>query len=262
MSERAKYLKQLIEEDKMDMAFEVATNTQDYNESEHLVFAVLTSEKSSPKLISATLEAFEKTRQNWKQGNRGGGHGGWVHSLSHFTEDLWKRRLVTWIKRLNEVAFRGATELGDSGCCDRLVHDFGKYARHDDNPADFGLFADNMPWLDLEYYGVDKLRIEHGVFESPEALERFQLEHELRHPASYWSVKDIEKRIRRLTELGAPTDEFTDTSRKFLEDRVKVEEADLADISTRPWDKEVKKLREKEAREHIEKLRQQLAKLG
>lgn len=262
MIKRRGELKQLIESGQMEAAIKMATAPSDYGESESFVHEVLGLEKSSPELVDATLEAFRKSRQNWKQGSYGGGHGGWVHSLSHFTEELWKRRLVGWIKKFNEIAFQGALELGDSGCCDRLVCDFAKYAHHDDKPADFALFVDKMPWLDLAYYGGHKLRIEHGVFESPEALERFQLEYKLRHPSEYDSVREIQERFARLKELGAPTDEFADAPRKFLEKKLREHEEYIATIPSRNWASHIKESNLKERERSIQEIQKQLAALS
>jgi len=163
----------LIQNGQINLAIEVVRGANNYNEGEAFVFTVLRDKKSTPEIVEAALEAFLGTRRNsYKQ------HGYWVHSLSHFTEILWERRMDSWIKKFNEVSFKGANELGDSNCSDRLVDDFGKYAKFDDDPADFHLIPENLLWMDWKYSPYSKARIEAGRFESEENFLRWKL-HEL-----------------------------------------------------------------------------------
>ena len=171
MSGRTDYLQELIQNNIIDQAIKLVRDEKDYQDSEGLAATVLGEEGSPAELIDAALEAFLGTRKNRYQQ-----HGYWVHSLSHFTSHLWERRLTDWIKRFNEVAFRGANELSDSNCSDRLVADFGRYAAWSDNPVDFHLTSENLSWMRWEYYGYAKARITSGTFESEEAFLRWQLQ--------------------------------------------------------------------------------------
>lgn len=113
-------LKGMIQQGLIDQAIVLVLNVQDHLEGEKFIYTVLSDDKSTPALIEAVLKAFLNIRQN-----RTGEHHPWVHSLSHFTKILWERRMDTWIKKFNDAAFKGANELSDPNCCDRLVG--GKY---------------------------------------------------------------------------------------------------------------------------------------
>ncbi|MBI4598886.1 hypothetical protein HY734_01670 [Candidatus Uhrbacteria bacterium] len=101
---------------------------------------------------------------------------GWTHSLSHFTEKLWERRMVGWIKKFNQTAFFGANDLEDPSCSERLILDFAKYGKWDDDPADFHITPENIGWMDWRYQEKTRLRIEHGPFESEEAFLKWKAE--------------------------------------------------------------------------------------
>lgn len=131
--DRSDELKELIKSGQSEKALELAKSPVDYQESEDFVFAVLKAEVVNDELLDAALEAFLNTRENWDPK-----HGYWVHSLSHFTKDLWKLRKLAWIKRLSEVSFKGANELGDTNCSGRLVYDFDEHALWSDHPVEVG----------------------------------------------------------------------------------------------------------------------------
>ena len=140
----------------------IKQHVTNHQNGEMWVFEVFKEQKSTSQVVDAVLEAFLNTRQNRK-----GGHRAWVHSLSHFTELLWEHRLDKWIKRFNEVAFKGATELDDSGCSERLVENFAEHSKWNDNPVDFHLTDENLSsWLDWEYHQYANARIVAGVFQS------------------------------------------------------------------------------------------------
>ncbi len=103
--------------------------------------AVLKGTPPNVELVDAALERFAESREN-----EGGGHGYWVHSLSHLSSKLWELGLKDQIKRLNEIAFIGANEFSDNNCCNRLVGDFLYRAPWDANPAEYGLTEENLRW--------------------------------------------------------------------------------------------------------------------
>jgi hypothetical protein len=210
MNERNDQLKDLIHNGQIDRAIEIVRSAADFMEAERFVLTVLSEEKSTPELVEAVLEVFLLTRVN-----RYPEHGLWVHSLSHFTEILWERRLDGWLKKFYGIAFKGANELHDPLCCDRLVRYFGMYAKFSDDPADFALTPENMNWMNWDLamhfaryakssdnpadfalppknvhsikwmeWKVDsyvKARIEAGRFDSEEAFLRWKL----RRPETY-----------------------------------------------------------------------------
>ncbi|MFZ6014741.1 MAG: hypothetical protein ACOYUZ_00060 [Patescibacteria group bacterium] len=235
MSDRREQLESLIQSGDMDQAMELVRKMSDYNEGESFVFAVLKDDKVTPELVDAVLEAFIGTRPNYAGSPRfGGGHGGWVHSLSHFTEILWEKRLDHWIKRLNGVAFGGAVVLGDPNCCDRLVGDFGHFAKFDDHPADFALTPENLRWMDWEYSSYAKARIEAGKFESEAAFLQWKLKRpEMQMAFDYdaqlklVNVDGIKGMLKKLQELGADVSEFDGLLKDLLTKQLAKLEADL-----------------------------------
>ena len=196
MSANCEIVKNLIEAGKMAEAIEAIRGVKDYHDAEELVFLVLKDEASTPELLEATLEAFLNSRENrYRQ------HGYWVHSLSHFTKHLWERRMDGWIKKFNEVAFKGAKELHDPNCSDWLVGDFGGYAKFDDDPAEFHLTLSNLEWMDWKYSAYAKARIEAGRFESEEAFLRWKLgqfEAQLTVVKDDWDRKQLNGKIQKI----------------------------------------------------------------
>lgn len=246
MSKRNDELTELIQNRQINQATEMIRSAEDYNEGEEFVFTVLHEEKSTPELIEVALESFLGTREN-----RHPQHGYWVHSLSHFTEILWERRMDRWIKKFNEVSFRGANELRDPNCSNRLVYEFGNYAKFDDDPADFYLTPDNLRWMDWEYAAYSKIRIEAGCFESEEAFLRWKLH----HPEAYTAfncnaqtdlvnIKAVRHLIQKLQEIGADTSEFNGFEKNLLSKQLSELEAKLP--AAQDWQRE---LLEKEIRE-------------
>lgn len=182
-------------------AFVIISASESYQEVGHYVYVAL-SFRSSQKILEASLQKFfdlritEPTEQflrehipwinskvyfhftaktaTWKH-CRVSPHE-WTKSLSDFTGKLWDQRRVEWIKRFYEAAFFGANELEDPGYSDRLILDFAKYARWDDNPADFHIIPENIRWMDWRCNEKARLRIEHGPFESEEAFLQWKEE--------------------------------------------------------------------------------------
>jgi hypothetical protein len=232
----------LIQAGETSSALGIIGEARGYRECEEFVFDVLGEEKSTPELVEAALKAFLGTRENYKPQ-----HGYWVHSLSHFTKHLWKRRLISWIKRFNEVAFKGANELRDANCSDRLVGDFAHFADWSDDPSDFHLTMENLGWMRWEYSAYAKARIEAGVFTSEEAYVRWQLHQpQMWHTFNYEAQMDlvdvdkIQGFLQRLLELGADTSEFDGLIRRLLEAKLAELEAARAEQTpeTPDWTKE------------------------
>ena len=233
-------LKGLIQSGLTDQAVEMVRSTANYNKSESFVFEVLNEEKSTPELVEAVLEAFLGTRENrYKE------HGYWVHSLSHFTEILWERRMDGWIKKFNEVSFKGANELRDPNCSDRLVSDFGSYSKFDDDPADFALTLENLRWMDWKYAAYSKVRIEAGRFASEEAFLRWKLHRPETYTAFDYNMETdlvnldgIRTIVQRLQELGADTSEFNGLERDLLTKQLSELEAKLPAATQNDWQRE------------------------
>ncbi|MFA6301459.1 MAG: hypothetical protein WC609_03905 [Candidatus Paceibacterota bacterium] len=219
----------LIQDGKTNQAIEMVRGTKNYHESEEFVFVVLREEKSMPDLVEAALEAFLGTREN-----RHEQHGYWVHSLSHFTHILWKRRMDGWIKRFNRVSFMGANELRDPNCSDRLVDDFVRYAKFDDEPADFHLTAENLRWMKKI-----PARIKTHRFDT----EKEFLLWKLRQPAPLcWDndaqtelvdLSEFQNNIEQLQKLGADISEFNETKMDLLAKQLSKLESELPSAQDR-----------------------------
>ncbi|MDQ5957839.1 MAG: hypothetical protein QG665_168 [Patescibacteria group bacterium] len=245
MSERTDQLKSLLQNGQIDRAIEIVQSVDDYHDGESNVFTVLGEEKSTPELVEAVLESFLSTKPDHAGGRMsGGGHGGWVHSLSHFTGILWERRMDKWIKKFNEVSLKGANELGDTNCSDRLVGDFGQYAKFDDDPAEFSLTFNNLRWMDWKYAAYSKARVEAGPFASEEEFLRWKLHRPETHIAFDFdaqtdliNIKGIRALVQKLQELGADTSEFNGLERSLLTRRLGELEEKLPAV-TQDWERE------------------------
>lgn len=137
-------LAMLIKGGKTTEAAAMARTPADYHEGELFVITALGRDPAviaPAEVLDAALEGFLGTRQHSNPA-----HGYWVHSLSHFTEQLWRLRLMEWLKRLHEAAFLGANQLGDINCSNRLVVDYEAYARWDDDPAALGYTTEGLAW--------------------------------------------------------------------------------------------------------------------
>lgn len=138
-------LRQHITAGEIQQALEIIASSganKGYLFSNSIVHAALDNPELNNELIDAAINHFISIREN-----KGVAHGHWVHSLSDFTPELWKKGLKSWIKRLNEISFIGANELGDNNCCNRLVKDFLRSAAWDTNPSEYGLTEENLQWM-------------------------------------------------------------------------------------------------------------------
>jgi hypothetical protein len=239
MSELYKRMGELVEKKDVIGIRREIENVYGYHDGETVVAALLGWDEVPADLLDAALEAFLATREV-----RRNEHGYWVHSLSHFTGSLWKREMYEWIKRFNEVAFRGAIDLGDSNCSDRLVGDF-RSAHWSLDPADFALIPENLTWLKRSKYNAEVLdRIEHGPF----TCEADYLEWQLDLPklprswdsaaqADMINVDVLRKRYARLRELGRDPSRFEARLKPALEEQLAEHEAKLASAE-QDWQKE------------------------
>lgn len=204
-------------------------NVYEYHAAEQAVFAAFKAAQA--ELVEVALKKFMGTHEAC---NMTPYHGYWVHSLSHFTDKLWERRMTDWIKRFNEVAFSGANELGDDNCSDRLVGDFGQHAQWDDDPAAFHLTPENLVWMDWKYFGDTKARIEASPFPSEEAFLRWRLRNEKQDKfdsgtqCEMVDTESIHATIGRIKELGGDTSEFDGFERELLTKKLADLEAKLA----------------------------------
>ena len=245
MSEHKDQLKGLIQDGQTDLATEMVRSAGNYVESEAFVRVVLREEKSTPELVDATLTTFLNAKPDYARSRYcGGGHGGWVHSLSHFTRILWEHRMDDWIKKFNEVSFRGADELDDYSCSDRLVVDFGSCAKYNDDPVNFALTPENLHWMDWEYAAYTKARIEAGCFESEEDFLRWKLHQPETHTTFDYDaqidlvdIDGIRSIVQQLQELGADISEFDGLERDLLTKQLSELNKELS-AETRDWKRE------------------------
>lgn len=213
-----------------------------YHQAEENVAKVLKS-NPSPVQLDAALEQFLNSRVNrYEQ------HGYWVHSLSHFMDKLYKLGRLDWVKRFNEVAFRGANELGDSNCSDRLIGDFVEHGTFDLDPAEFHFTADSLRWMKWSEYSVyHKARIEHGRFNSVEDMRRFELSWKLLNQGDSFiffkrekedaecqlDVSRLESALQELQSLGTDMREFEGIGKRLLTAKLAKLQAELKEAPTK-----------------------------
>ena len=251
MNSRKNQLKGFIQDGLIAQAIEMIRSAQGYSEREVFVSAVLREEKSPPEeLVKAMLEAFLNTRKNYHNE-----HIEWVHSLSHFNKILWERRMDEWIKKFNEVAFKGANEFEDFNCSDRIVDDFADHAKWNDDPADFHITPENLVLIKWCEYNKDtRARIKEGRFESEEAFCRWDLSHLKTRFAEYDDqsvcAEKILNIIQRLQQLNADTSKFNDLQKemslllaKTLKDAEEELLEETQDLYRERLEKEIKKIR-------------------
>lgn len=243
--ERTEDLECLLENGEFAKAIQLIKNMRDYHEGELFVHKVFNSQKTTPELIDAVLNAFLKTKPNYPRNYYRGGHGGWVHSLSHFTRDLWTNGLYEWIKKFNQAAFQGANELRDTNCSDRLLCDFAKYAKIGDDPADFHITPENIRWVKWEKHTIHaKNRIENSPFASMLDYLNWRLRqtYELIRYDNDFRVEMVDSQkirslLKEIQELGGDVSEFANLEKNLLQQRLSELEAELPKAE-KDWRKE------------------------
>jgi len=243
MSERSDRLKELLEANETDQAMTLIKSAVDYHEGERFVFAVLRHKGASQEMIDAVLETFISTRQNWYRQ-----HGTWVHSLSHFTEHLWRMNQMEWVKKLNKIAFDGVLELGDANCSDRLVGDFFRHSNWDMDPKEFHLSVELLEHFKYSReYGLARLAV--SPFESEDAFKEWEARYQL-NSGNYkeWSneaqndmvnAERLNGYITTLNDLGLDVTEFNGLLKQLLEEQVvEFEEKAASTPDDKPWIRE------------------------
>lgn len=233
MSEES-LLKKLVSEKEFEKAkvyIERQRKYADYNSAEGLVYEVLLNEKHKIRekgevpqdLIDLVLSVFLETKEKHR-------HGIWVHSLSHFTEYLWKIEQYGWIQKFNQAAFLGAIERKDASCCNRLIHNFVVNDRWDLKLEDFHLTPENLIWLkwpNCEIEDYDHARLNVGNFEDEISYLRWQLT----EPTfvKFYNLQKIQEIIEGLVALGENEKELKEFEIDLLSkelERIKVKLAD------------------------------------
>lgn len=124
---------------------------------------VLGNNETPMELVNLALEVFAECDRKYC-------HPSWTHSLSHFTELLWPRGLMDWVKRFNEQAFGNAEKGWGWGeafsCCDRLVGDVARYGNWATNPVELGITPERVD------KAMDECLLAHHVKSLPFASER------------------------------------------------------------------------------------------
>ena len=259
-------LTELVASAQLRDAIAFVSSLDDYEDAENAVSVALGIERCPQNVIDAALECFVSTREN-RTGR--GGHGSWVHSLSHFTSNLWGKGFNAWIKRLNEIAFTGANELGETGCCDRLVRNFSVHAKWDSIPAEYGYTQENLAWANVDV-GNDLKYPLALIKASPFASEIASIRFDLGWPQLFlktveWieqygqpytvSLQKIRDSVERLSTLG---DNITDLA-NIEEEMIR---RFIADIETEISASEPGFNREKRLPRSLELSRLQLQQLG
>lgn len=212
-----KQVEELIATGKIQKAINMTQLANDYHTAEFLAKGILEKEDSTETEIDLALQIFLDSYRSCPKRHY------WVHSLSHFSEILWGRSLHEWIQKFNLISLKGAVELNDPTCSDRLVEDFAHYAKWNNDPSDFHLRMVNLHWMKWENYDYSKARIEAGKFKSEEAFLRWKV----RQPAMYTeydfdahhpliNVDKILCLIQQLQELGADISELKSIERDLL----------------------------------------------
>jgi len=103
----------------------------------------LPSEDVTPEKLAEAIESFlqigiDSFVENTDEAGR------WVHTLSHFTDDLWKAGERGHLKTLYREAVRRSDATGNYGCMDRLLLSFMKFALWNDHPCDYG-YRETVP---------------------------------------------------------------------------------------------------------------------
>lgn len=135
---------------------------KNYGRLEPYIDKVLTSEvvKNAPEFVITALKYFLSQREDMCPY-----HGYWVHSTSHFYKKLWELGLRNAAIEFLRVAIQGANELSDINCISRLICDFFRYSKYNDDPKDFGITVADIGSLhSLGEY--ERARIQVGVLKN------------------------------------------------------------------------------------------------
>jgi hypothetical protein len=132
--ERLRAFEQALKAEQFEEAIAILPEAADCAEVEHYVRDALYDARARRRVLDATLATFASSRVPLPLP-----HGNWVHSLSHFHNDLWGLGKVAWLKDAYRTALGGAREFGNYTCCDQLVSAFAYHAPWPEVPADFGI---------------------------------------------------------------------------------------------------------------------------
>jgi len=194
------YFNFLISEKNYLELLPVLYRVKDYYELESYVQAILKEnvQKESPETIKEVLNYFIDQREDFCPK-----HGYWVHSVSHFNGKLWEFGLISEIQKFLKISIKGANELSDDNCSGRLIGDFFRHSRYNDNPVDFGISLKDISFYQLN--GYEKARIKKGVFDSEEEYLLFQLKYFDNPNLTLWSndyqlILLEEKKIKLLVD--------------------------------------------------------------
>jgi hypothetical protein len=202
-----------LEQNKFDSVRSLVLQLNDCEYVERVVHTVLKNPNITPDFLDFVLNHFLSTREDNIYT-----HKKWVHSLSHFTKEIWELKHYDWIKKFNEVSFKGAVELNTTFCCDRLVMDFLRYHTFDASPLDYYIDVENLAWLDwTNFYNPNELKqeLKNSPFKSQESLLRFRLNGTLN--SKEWiseiqkdatSTKAFDSLLTKLQSEGVDISEF------------------------------------------------------
>ena len=158
-----------------------------------MVRHALNADPMDPQRVERAVHAFVASLGEYN-------YGGWTHSLSHFTPRLWHLRMTDLLIEIYRVTFeRMRSVLDRKNCANRIVGHFCDYAIWSDDPAMFSLRIEELDrWMNWEYYGMAKARIEHGPFESgPDFLE--------------WKIRTLSSQIAQAKSIYCLSEEFVRT---------------------------------------------------
>lgn len=237
---RVRKFRKAIEAKCYDEALKLIDHAPDLIECEMILSYCLWKHKIPHRVLDAALQAFMDVHD--RPSVR---HGAWVHSLCHLLWAMWPRRMTGWIKKFYEISFRGARELGEPTCCDRLIDRFTLYAKWSDDPVKFSLTSENIDSLGSEVLSWlmphSRSRIREGPFQSDASFLRWQI----MHPESFYERHDTEipnvsftrlhSRIKRLSKKGTDTQEFIEMEKQLVADQLR-QLTKLLDKSEYEWE--------------------------
>lgn len=219
-------LKRLILEDNYEAALKIINSLDNPWDAEQFIRLILRIPKKPRLLLNEALSVFVNLHNEEIFGN----HFGWVHSLSHFDDVLWKRRITKWIKILYEIALLGSKD-AQRGIypCYRLVYNFDSHSKWFDDPNIYYLTLDNTKWFkDQNYNKHIKERIKNSPFKSEKdyLLWRFENPSSLLIFDFYcqdmlYSLGEIRKCIHRMYELSGDFYTLMTLEKKLLKNQLR-----------------------------------------